>query len=314
MSGLRESSRSFGPRSRAVPVIIVALAAILLLGASSVYVVQPTELAGLRRLGTVISPTPVGPGLHLKLPIDTVDRLQVSLDTFPVNDLTVYTVDNQSVTIGITMTYRIPPEAVMRLLYDVGRAGNVDIHANMAPIIADRALRVFAKRNTVRISEEREQIAGEIRQLVGDRLHELFGLQVLDLQLAKILYSPSFVASVEAAVKAKNDAVAASNTVNRIEYEAEQARAKARGEADAAAIRAEGEKRATIARAEAEAAATRLTADANAAALKARGEAVTAYPKVVELTLAEKWGGNPPQTIFGDKGTVPFFPLGTSGK
>lgn len=310
MSGLR----SFGPRARALPFAVVGLATMAVLGASCVYVVEPTELAGLRRLGTVITPAPIGPGLHLKLPIDTVDRLQVSLDTFPANDLTVYTIDNQSVTIGITMTYRIPPEAVMRLLYGVGRAGNVDIHANMAPIIADRALRVFAKRNTVRISEEREQIATEIRQLVSDRLQELFGLQVLDLQLSKILYSPGFVASVEAAVKAKNDAVAASNTVNRIEFEAEQARAKARGDADAAAIRAEGEKRATIARAEAEAASIRLTADANAAALKARGEAVTAYPKVVELTIAEKWGGSPPQTILDTKAAAPFFPLANGGK
>jgi regulator of protease activity HflC (stomatin/prohibitin superfamily) len=314
MSLSQVSPRSFGPRSRALPLAAIALAGIVALGASTVYVVQPTELAGLRRLGTVITQEPIGPGLHVKLPIDTVDRLQVSLDTFPVNDLTVYTVDNQSVTIGITMTYRIPPEAVMRLLYAVGRAGNVDIHSNMQPIIADRALRVFAKRNTVRISEEREQIAGEIRQLVGDRLHELFGVQVLDLQLTKILYSPTFVASVEAAVKAKNDAVAASNTVNRIEYEAEQARAKARGEADAAAIRAEGEKRAAIARAEAEAASIRLTADANAAALKARGEAVAAYPKVIDLTLAEKWAGNPPQTIMDGKSTVPFFPLASGGK
>jgi regulator of protease activity HflC (stomatin/prohibitin superfamily) len=293
----------------------VGAAAVLILGASSFYVVDPTELAGVRRLGTVVTDKPVGPGLHLKLPlVDSVDRLQVSLDTFPVNDMTVYTIDNQSVTVGITLTYRIPPEAVMHLLYQVGRSGNADIHSNMAPIIADRALRVFAKRNTIKISEEREQIATEIKQMVSDRLHELFGLEVLDLQLSKILYSPSFVASVEAAVKAKNDAVAASNTVNRIEFEAEQARAKARGEADAAAIRAEGEKRATITNAEAQAASVRLTAEANAAAIKLRGEAVAAYPKVIEMTLAERWNGAPPQTVLGSTGAVPFFQLGTGSK
>jgi regulator of protease activity HflC (stomatin/prohibitin superfamily) len=300
---------------RRIALAAFGAALILILGYSSFYVVDPTELAGVRRLGTVITPRPVGPGLHLKLPlIDSVDRLQVSLDTFPVNDLTVYTIDNQSVTVGITLTYRTPPEAVMHLLYEVGRSGNADIRTNMAPIVADRALRVFAKRNTIKISEEREQIAVEIKQMVSERLHELFGLDVLDLQLSKILYSPSFVASVEAAVKAKNDAVAASNTVNRIEYEAEQARAKARGDADAAAIRAEGEKRATITRAEAEAAAVRLTAEANAAAIKLRGEAVAAYPKVIDMTLAEKWSGTPPQTVMGGTGAVPFFQLGSGSK
>ena len=70
------------------------------------------------------------------------------------------------------------------------------------------------------------------------RLAELFGLEVLDLQIAKIEYSPTFVASVEAAVKAKNDAVAAENTVNRIRFEAEQVRVRAQGEADALAMAA----------------------------------------------------------------------------
>jgi len=40
-------------------------------------------MAGVRRLGQVITAKPLGPGLHYKLPfIDKVDRLQVSLDTF----------------------------------------------------------------------------------------------------------------------------------------------------------------------------------------------------------------------------------------
>lgn len=300
---------------RRIALTALGAAILLIVAWSGFYVVEPTELAGVRRLGTVVTTLPVGPGLHFKWPlIETVDRLQVSLDTFPVNDLTVYTIDNQSVTVGITITYRIPPEAVMHLLYEVGRSGNSDIHSNMAPIIADRALRVFAKRNTIKISEEREQIAVEIKQMVSDRLHDLFGLDVLDLQLSKILYSQTFVASVEAAVKAKNDAVAASNTVNKIEFEAEQARAKARGEADAAAIRAEGEKRATITKAEAEAAAVHLTAEASAAAIKLRGEAIATYPKIIDMTIAERWSGAPPQTILGNNAAVPFFQLGNAGK
>ena len=46
----------------------------------SFYTVQPTEMAGVRRLGTVVSTSPVGPGLHMKIPfIDTVDTIQTSL-------------------------------------------------------------------------------------------------------------------------------------------------------------------------------------------------------------------------------------------
>ncbi len=137
----------------------------------------------------------------------------------------------------------------------------------------------------------------------------MFGLQVIDLQLAKIEYSPTFVASVEAAVKAKNDAVAAENTVNRIRFEADQARARAQGEADAAAIQAEGAKRAAITRAQGEAEALRTIGQAQAESLKARGEAITTHPRVVDLLLADKWNGAPPSTVLGGQTALPFFDL-----
>jgi len=287
---------------------IAAVAALVLW--NSVFVVEPTEMAGVRRLGIVTTQQPLGPGLHFKIPlIDQTDTLRVSVDVLRVNDLTVYTIDNQWVRIAVGMTYQIPREAVFHLLYQVGKAGDFGIQENVLPIIADRAMRIFAKRNTIKISEERETIANEIRESVSAQLKALFGLQVIDLQLAKIEYSPTFVASVEAAVKAKNDAVAAENTVNRIRFEADQARARAQGEADAAAIQAEGAKRAAITRAQGEAEALRTIGQAQAESLKARGEAITTHPRVVDLLLADKWNGAPPSTILGSQTAVPFFEI-----
>src|SRR5271168_5056469 len=76
-----------------VAVLLVALFAV-----DSYFVVEPTEMAGVRRLGQVVTTKPLGPGLHYKLPmIDKVDRLQVSLDTFKLDRLTVNTIDNQPI-------------------------------------------------------------------------------------------------------------------------------------------------------------------------------------------------------------------------
>jgi regulator of protease activity HflC (stomatin/prohibitin superfamily) len=292
------------------PVVFLVLLAGLLLWLS-LFVVEPTEMAGVRRFGEVTTREPLGPGIHLKLPlIDQVDRLQVSLDILRVQDMTMYTVDNQWVKISVGMTYRIPPPAVFRLLYQVGRSGSFGIRENVEPIIADRAMRVFARRNTIKISEERETIANEIRQLVSTRLAELFGLEVVDLQIAKIEYSPTFAASVEAAVKAKNDAVAAENTVNRIRFEAEQVRVRAQGEADAAAIQAEGQKRSAVIRAQGEAEAVRIVGEAQAASLQARGAAVATHPGIVQLVAADRWNGVLPLTVLGEHGAVPFINLG----
>ena len=289
-------------------IFIVVLAGALLW--LSLFVVEPTEMAGVRRFGEVTTRDPYGPGLHLKLPlIDQVDHLQVSLDILQVQNLTMYTVDNQWVKISVGMTYRIPSTAVFLLLYKVGRSGNFSVRENVEPIIADRAMRVFARRNTIKISEEREVIANEIRQSVSTRLTELFGLDVVDLQIAKIEYSPTFAASVEAAVKAKNDAVAAENTVNRIRFEAEQVRVRAQGEADAVAIQAEGQKRSAVIRAQGEAEAVRIIGEAQAANLQARGAAVAAYPVIVQLVTADRWNGALPLTMLGERGVLPLLNL-----
>ncbi|HKM62623.1 MAG TPA: SPFH domain-containing protein [Acidisphaera sp.] len=304
---------------RAIRWALIGLAAVVLVG-SSYYVIEPTDLAGVRRFGTVISAVPVEPGLHFKLPlIDAVDRLQVSLSQYSLRNLTVYTVDNQWVRVGISLSYRIPRDAVFRLLYGVGRSGNLDIEANMEPIIADRALRVFARQNTVSISANREEIAGEIRRSVGDSLRQLFGLDVIDLQINSIEYSPAFTQSVEAAVRAKNDAIQAENTVNRVRYEGEQTKVRAsaeaaarvsaaEGDAQAAIARARGERESAILRAEGEAQARTTVGDAEAKVAQLLGAAVAANPALVSYLQARNWNGQLPSTMLGGNAT-PLLPI-----
>ena len=277
----------------------------------SFYTVQPTEMAGVRRLGTVVSKEPVGPGLHVKLPfVDTVDTIQTSLDTFQLNNLTVYTIDNQAVTVGVGLSYRVPESAVLRLLYGVGRSGNVDIVENIRPVLADRVLRVFSTQNTVGISANREQIAGAIRKEVGGALQGIFGIEITDLQLSSITYSPSFQASVEAAVQAKNDAIRAENTVVKVRYEGEQQKvqadalaavrvAQANGEAQALIAQARSQREAAILRAEGDAQATTLLGDAQARVVQQVGSAVTGNPSVVSYETAHRWNGQMPSTVLG---------------
>src|SRR5258707_6205784 len=211
-----------------VVVILVALFAV-----DSYFVVEPTEMAGVRRLGQVITTKPLGPGPHFKLPfIDQVDRLQVSLDTFKLDKLTVNTIDNQPIAVTVGLTYRIPPAAVLPLLYEVGRAGNSDITENFERIGAARNDQMFTQQNTTLISENRDQILNALKSLLSNDLGTLYHIEVVDFQIAGILYSDSFRASVEAAVKAKNEAVAARETGNRKPFGGKQAVERANGDAE----------------------------------------------------------------------------------
>src|SRR5271169_2585594 len=228
-------------------VIFFGGAVLAALVAASFVIVDPTQMAGKRRLGQVVVDRQLGPGLHFKLPlIEEIDTLQTSLETYKLDKLTVNTVDNQPITLAVGLTYRIPASAVLKLLYDVGRAGNLDIAENIQRIVADRTAKIFAQQNTTTISENRERLSTALKTLLSADLGKLYGIEVVDFQIAGITYSESFRASVEAAVKAKNEAVAAENTVNRIRFEAQQAVARANGEAEAKIKIATAEREAAI--------------------------------------------------------------------
>ncbi len=314
-------------RHVAIAVAVIGVVAAL---SGAFYTVQPTEMAGVRRLGTVVSKEPVGPGLHLKVPfVDIVDTIQTSLDTYQLANLTVYTIDNQAVTVGVGLSYRVPESAVLKLLYGVGRSGNVDIVENIRPVLADRVLRVFSTQNTVGISANREQIAAAIRKEVGGALQSIFGIEITDLQLSSITYSPSFQASVEAAVQAKNDAIRAENTVVKVRYEGEQQKvqadaqaavrvAQANGEAQATVARARSEREAAILRAEGDAQAATLLGDAQAHVVQLVGGAVAVNPGVVSYETAHRWNGQMPSTVMGGGGPGPLalmnLPVPQAGK
>jgi len=291
-----------------VGIVVVILVALFAL--DSYFVVEPTEMAGVRRLGQVVTAKPIGPGPHFKLPlIDQVDRLQVSLDTFKLDSLTVNTIDNQPIAVTVGLTYRIPPQAVLPLLYEVGRAGNFDITENFQRIVADRTAKIFAQQNTTRISENRDQIVNALKSLLATDLGTLYHIEVVDFQIAGILYSDSFRASVEAAVRAKNEAVAAENTVNRIRFEAQQAVERANGEAEAKLKLAAADRQSTILSAQGRAEGIRLEGESRAAVLRMNAEILKTTPMVVELAKADRWNGALPLTLLEGTSSMPLLSL-----
>jgi regulator of protease activity HflC (stomatin/prohibitin superfamily) len=140
-------------------------------------------------------------------------------------------------------------------------------------------------------------------------LSRLYGIEVVDFQIAGITYSESFRASVEAAVKAKNEAVAAENTVNRIRFEAQQAVARANGEAEAKLRIADADRQAAILNAQGRAEAIRLEGESRANVLRLNAEILHGNPLVVDLAKADRWNGALPQTLLDGTGATPLIGL-----
>lgn len=267
------------------------------------YKVEQTERANVRRFGVARYSKPVQPGFHFKLPfVDTVDKIQVSLTTLHIPPFEVTTVDNQKVTVDENFNYTIPDEKVYHVMYEIGRAGNTDIDSQIIPVVKDRTGRIFAVQNMATININRATIQADIEKSVSQSVEELFGIQPHSLQIAGIIPSAAFMASNEAAVKAKNEAVAAENTKRTRQFEADQIVIKAKGDADSAIEAARGRSQSTLLEAQANKTRQVLEGEGLEARLTAEIKPFGSSDKYIEYLKAKaalNWNGQQPQIVAG---------------
>ena len=306
------------PRRRRPDSAVFALALLLILAAvgySSIYTVNPTELAFTRTFGRVDQApnSPVIPGVHLMIPFATVvDRIQISVDTVSLpRDLRVLSHDGQVIELGVSLTRRIPPEAVYNLLYNTGGVGNVDIDRNIFAIVSDRTLTIFGREDVLNIASERERIIDLMKTAIAGELRRLFGVELVDLQITGFRFSPEYERAVNENTLAKTNAYRAEQVLKQKQVEALQAVAEAKGRSDSAVQAARGESEGTLLRAQATAKATEIQAAADSTAIKVRVEAaggIDGYARVMTADTMKRWNGQPPQTVLGGTGSpVPFF-------
>lgn len=298
----------------------IIFALIAAYGATDVfYSVNPTERANVRRFGVVQYAQPVGAGLHFKMPfVDTVDKIQVSLATLHIPPFDVTTVDNQKITIDVNFNYTIPENKVNHIMYEIGRSGNVDIETQLVPVAKDRIGRVFSVQNMATVNSNRLEIQNQIEQAISKSAEQLFGIEPHSLQIASIRPSDAFMASNEAAVRAKNEAIAAENTKRTRQFEADQVVIKAKGEADAAIEAARG--RAESVRLEAEANKTKLRLEGEGQALRLSSEiaplgGANTYIEYLHARAMQNWNGQQPQVVSGGgNGANIIVPVPALGK
>jgi regulator of protease activity HflC (stomatin/prohibitin superfamily) len=288
-----------------------------------VYVIDPSEMANIRRMGNVVYNQPVGAGPHFKIPfVDTVDIVQVSLTTLHIPPFDVNTVDNQKITLDMNFNFTVPRNRVNHLLYEVGKTGNTDIAESIIPVVKDRAGRVFNRQNTTVISQNREAIQEQVTRAVFTAVSEQFGLQPHSLQIAQIIYSPTFVQSNENAVRAKNDAVAEQNKQVVETAKAQQKVIAAKGLADSAIEEATGAAKSAVIQAEADKTKQLLDGEGQAARLKleisAFNNSPDLYIRYLQARAQLQWNGQSPQVVSGAGGqqaiVVPIANPTFSGK
>jgi modulator of FtsH protease HflC len=320
-----------------IPAAIGTVAIVALL-AGSYFVVPQTDVAFVKRFGKVLNPQerPLQPGLHLKLPfIEDADLISITTDTFELPEKKAFTKDTQELTLRVGVTYRVPTGAAYHLLYEIGRAGNIDIHSNIILLSNEVVREVLSKHNITEIAgEQRETVVAEIKNRLSDVLSSILRVEISSVQINSLDFSPQYKDAINQASLARTKTVAAQQDAERAKVEAQTRVTQARAEADAQAARAEGQARAQLtqaqaeangnlarARAEAEGNLAKAKADAEAVRLRGEGEAAAMrvqieaaggaenYLRQIEAQSKLRWKGDVPQFVLGGSGAAPSTPV-----
>jgi modulator of FtsH protease HflC len=300
-----------GSRTMLLGISAIALAA---LANGSWFRVRQNEVAYIARFGKVANAAagPLQPGLHFKIPlVDEADTISVSTDTIKMPVMKAFTRDTQEITLQLSLTYNVPPSAAYHLLYEVGRAGNIDIAHNLEAVANDRVRSIVSRRDVTDLAGEgREKIMDEIKVVIVTELKRLFRVEVQDVQIPTLDFSVQYKEAVNRATLARAQRVQAEQDRERAKIEAETVIVKAKGEADSQYARAEGSARAQLTQARAEAEATKLRGEADATAMRAKIDAaggVDGYTRQLQAQAALNWKGNLPHILGGGGAQFPII-------
>ena len=240
-----------------MPFIIIAVAIILYLIISNIFVVQQSRAYVIERLGAFQAVQ--GVGLHLKVPfIDRIARrvsLKEQVLDYPPQP--VITKDNVTMQIDTVVYFQITDPK----LYTYGVEQPM---AAMETLTATTLRNIIGDLELDQTLTSRDIINTKMRAIL-DEATDPWGIKVNRVELKNILPPADIQSSMEKQMKAERDRRQA---ILQAEGQKKSAILIAEGERESAILRADAEKQAAILRAEAEKEAAILKADGEAQAIR----------------------------------------------
>ena len=251
---INEKIKNFNPKKMATKIAYILIGLILAFGAFGT--IGAGERGVLLQFGAVKDKV-FDEGLYIKIPfiqqVVTMD-VKIQKDEIPAS---ASSKDLQIVTSKIALNYHLDPNSVNKVWQEVGKNYNTRI---IAPSIQESVKAITAKFTAEELITKREEVKDQIKANLAERLLER-DILVDEFNIIDFSFSSAFNDAIEAKVTAEQLKLKAARDLERIEIEADQKIAEARGKAEAIQIEAE--------------------------ALKANAQ-------VVELRWIEKWDGKTP--------------------
>ena len=176
-------------------------------------------------------------GLQTKLPfIDSVEKMSVQTQKYEADSLAV-TNDLQDVSTTIALNWHLDPGMAAEVYRTLGLEF---IDRIAAPAIQETIKQVTAKYNAEDLILRRDEVKAAITDSLSNRMFER-GIITETVSITNFQFSETFTAAIEAKVAAEQAVLEATNKLERVKVEAQQAQAEAKGYADARIAKATGE-------------------------------------------------------------------------
>lgn len=272
---------------------VIGGACLLGIGAlTCVEIVTPGFRGVVTRLGTV-QEHPMGEGLNIKWPWDTVEEWSVQVQKLDATCIAGSS-DLQTIHTVVSVNYRLLPDATPRIRRELSVAYEDNV---IKPSLQESVKAVIAKFQAAELLEKRAEVRHDMEQVIQAKLDTLLpnSIQISALNIENFSFEESFNRAIESKQVAEQEAQRAHNEVARERAEADKQIEAARG-------RAESRKLEALAMAEA----TRVEAEARARAITMESDALRGNPDILKLRLVERWNGVMPQVMGGDTGSFLF--------
>jgi regulator of protease activity HflC (stomatin/prohibitin superfamily) len=279
------------------------LLVLVMIGASSYFVVNEGELGVLTRNGAFVGTQK--PGLGWKVPIlDTVTDMEIRNMALQF-DVHVYSLDTQQYTAAITVNYDLEPSAVEQIYK---REGVSYAERRLKPLVETQMKEIAGKFTAQRTIQERDIFGAKVRDAVRDNAKR-YNISVTEVQVQNIDFTEQFEKAIENAMLAKAKVTEEENILQQKKVQAETKVVEATAGANAAREVAKGQADAKVTQAKAEATRIAEIGQAEADAIQKKANALRDNPELASYTYAlasMNWDGKLP-TQFIPGSTLPIL-------
>ena len=166
-------------------------------------------------------------GLYFKIPfVEDVVLMSTQLQKYTAA-VSALSKDLQQVTTEVTLNYQLDPGRVGTIYQDMRQDYENRV---IQPYIQEAVKSTTADFDAEQLITQRPQVKDELQNLMAERLRAP-GILVVQISITDFQFSQTFQESIEAKVKAVQQALEAENALRRVEFESQQAITRAEAEA-----------------------------------------------------------------------------------